>query len=44
MATASNATFLDQFMSVFPFLVLATELAGAVWLGRMLFGKKKAMV
>ncbi|MEM8488885.1 MAG: hypothetical protein AAF564_25290 [Bacteroidota bacterium] len=42
MAPVSNPTFFDQFMAVFPFIVLASELAGAIWLGSLLFGKKKS--
>ena len=43
MQAVANPTFFDQFMSVFPFLVLGAELAGAIWLGRLLFGKTKEL-
>ena len=44
MEGVANPTFFDQFMAVFPFIVLLAELAGVIWLGMLLFGKPKSVV
>ena len=44
MQAVANPTFFDQFMAVFPFLVIAAELAAVIGLARLLFRNREVSV